>query len=354
MGRDITKAYRKKPRKSLLELIDKSLLVKVILPRDENKYRKSNKNLKRLGFDYGIERVETLKILLCIVFFVIFFILNIYYVNDSITKKIKEYIDDDVEASIGNNLSYKADSKLSEEERIIIKEIYNDPVGLKLIKKREYQELAYMIKKIETDFDIPDDNNIIATSIIEKFISLSDYKLKPHIIVLYFLVSVLISSYSINFYFNIKNMIYQAKIDNEIRRLNLLTVVLAKNTNMPVKELLTRLSCHSKVLKPYFEDCLSIYQIDDIYAINTLMEEVDNPSFTKYMSLIQQNLISDRDTNIRLLESLRVLEQEISGEKDARKTDNKSLLYTVLSFPLIMTALFLIFIPIFSYVRRFI
>lgn len=351
----INKIKKQKVQKFDLDrLLEKALIIKLLIPeKGSEKYKISQKNLKKLNLNVTVERVVFYKLLLIIVSFILLMMGYNYYLNQKENELIFFADTTSKKSLLGDMSEVRNNDKIKDEvvQQILINTIELQPDYKTLIDNSQFDILASSIKKSELQLGVNDDTNELAKKTMERFLMIANNKLNPTVVMLLFLVSVLSSSL-VNLYLYVNTILLNNKIESEFRLLELLTLVLIKNSTISVDYILFKLRDYSKVLKPYFNDCLVIYPYDRNKAIENLISEVSNPEFTKFMFLIQQNLTSDRETNVKLLESQKNLRTEIAEERYKAKVNKLSKTYALISFPIWGFALALLFIPILLYVSK--
>lgn len=330
--------------------LDNSLLVRVLLPpKESDKYKRSIKKLKRLGITKSFERIMTYKLLIIIFTFSLLISFNIYYT--SYANKQSLLVNNDTSTVSLSNLTSKNNTNNDTNMLIIRKTIELEPNYKRLIKENKNQELINIIFKAEDYYNIKDTTGDFTKNIFLKFYNASNVKLHLINIVLFFLISILMSGV-INIYFMIISSIRQAKVEKEFKLMELITIILIKNSDITVEEILNVQRDYTTLLKDQYKKCLIEYPRSKIGAIDKLIKDVDNDEFNMFMSIVKENLKSDSETNIKLLEAQKNLNYELDEERYREKLNKYSIFYTVLSFQIWFIALVALFYPVLSHIKN--
>jgi hypothetical protein len=338
---------------SLIQLLDNSFIVKKMCPTDEEAYKRTEQNLKRINIR-SVERVYSYKIIVMLIVAIIsVFIYSQYLLNQKSIIIDGSSLNSGISSSSSINYSGNDTSAHQNEiiNEILRKSIYLEPSYNNYISNNQFQHIATIIKKSELALNIDDTDNSLAKGTMQKFLDIEINTSINPMVILVIMIITLLSSKIVNYYCDMKNLIRKSKIEKEIQLLELLTLIFIKNSDISVLKLLLKLTKYSKSLKPYFIRCLNTYSADPIGSIDSLIEEVSTEDFTLFMFLIQQNLISDTNTNIELLTSQKNSSFTMADERYKRKLNRFSKIFTFLSFPLWLIAMALIFLPLLQYIN---
>ena len=323
--------------------IEKSKVIKSLSPKEEN-YRKTQQNLKKLNIGTSIEMMVFFKILVILFSFSVYLMFSRYL----ILQKEKEIIN-----GVNRNRNVYGATITNEksviEQKILIKTIESVPYK-ELIRNNELQQLHNDIKKIENEELVEDIDNSISKKVMQSLIEIFNLKIGISNIIIGFLGSLLFSNV-INLYIRLRINFFEAKVESEICLMEMLTFILIKSNNVSVEEILKKQRDYSKLLKPYYNKCLEMYPNDQIKALNLLKQSIDNSDFSKFIFLIEKNLTTDRDTNLKLIEANKNLRHELMEEREKKKHDKKSIYLTLVSLPVLLLCYAILFGPIIYYVK---
>jgi hypothetical protein len=334
-------------RSKLVSLIEKSIFAKIFLPKGIN-YKKTKENFNKIGLTVSVEMVAFYKFLLLFLSFVLMITIYSYVLKVQRSEKI--YGVNLSSSMIGFSAGVSNTNK-GIDQTILIKLVEKEPKYNSLVNKGNFKEIYTLIKTIESDLMIEDTDDKIAKIVINKLLEVNAIRPSYRTIILIFLSSIILSNL-VNFYIWLKMVYLDSKIDEEINLLQMLTFILIKNSNVSVREIIKKQRDYSNILKPYYNNCLKIFSTDDIGAIEYLKKEINNSEYSKFMLLIQNNLITDRETNIRLIESNKNLRNKLVDERNKRKDDRKALALTIICLPMIFLAYILLFAPLLYYAKE--
>jgi hypothetical protein len=332
-------------RLNIMALLDRSIFVKILCPpKDSLSYENIKNRLKRLEIEKTPERIASYKFLIMVVTFFILLVLNFSYINSENNKVIHGE----------STLSFSTmDSNENNAEKLyqsIMQETIKKYDYKNLINNGQYQELVNSIRRVEESMSISDNSGDITKAVFDKFIGLQNNKVHLQNILVFILIS-FISSSLVNVYLAVLTNIKDNEIYKEFKTLELLTIILIKNTDISVKRLLEIHYQRSKILKPYYKKCLATYPAKKEEAINELMRSVGNESFSEFMSLILDNMKGDKDVNNKLLEANKNLGYELDEEDYIKRLSGVSKIFTIISFPSWILAILLLFVPVFVSIK---
>lgn len=336
---------------NLFEFLDKSFIVQKILipPKKSIGYKKGVQKLKRAGILTSLERIATYRLLIMIITFTTLIIGNIYYISIANQQTLLGTSTNNSSTFNFSNIGPSNASQNDLKTLIIKKTIELEPSYKKLLSHNQNQELVNAILKVEEDLNVKDKDGTLTKEIFTTFLTTSKINLKIMNIIMFLLVSFLMPS-TINFYVMVITTIRQTKIEKEFKLMELITIILIKNGDITVEEILNVQRDYSKLLKEQYNKCLIEYPFDKKGAVENLIKSVGNEEFNTFMSLIKENLKGDRETNIKLLEAQKDLNYELEEEKYRGKINKYSLIFTILSFPVWILAALTLFIPVFKYI----
>lgn len=313
-------------------------------------YKKYRNELFKKKINMTVDQVVSTKIIFSILSFILLITLMFYYKQ----VKTNEILNSNI-AVQSKNLIGEKQNTVSENQSIVnavITETINNVNYKKVLKKKKYNELMSSIKNIENNLSIEDNDNAVSKevfSILFKAYEKGRWTLSN--IVLIFLISIL-STKLVDIVFSIHSAFIETKVIAEINLIEILTYILVKNTKLSVEELLRKQRDYSKILRPYYDNCLSMYPYSSEKAIDLLKEQVNNKDFNKFMFLIEELLTTDRKTNVKLLEAHKNLQSELIQDRNKIKDDKKSMILTIVSLPLIFIAYVTLFAPMISYAMK--
>lgn len=333
-------------KNSFVKKIENNTLVKHFCPK-EDAYTKAKYNLKRLSIDTSVEMMIFYKF--CIILFSFIFMLSLdqYYIN----QKRMDIIYGINSTSTNTVISFQDNAKESDKYQIILSELVARHKSIRgFLSENNLNNLYNEVKKIQHELMIEDPSNEITKQVLENIIILKEIKIKFNNVIIIFLAAILMS-YVLDLYIEIKLKILDTKIESEINLIEMLTFTLINNNNISVEQILKKQRSYSKIIRGYYDKCLRVYPFDNEKAINDLKKDINNEEFNKFMLIIGKNLITDKDTNSKLLKAHRSLGNEIMQEKNKKKDNNKSLIFTLISLPVIFMANVILLAPILSYVN---
>lgn len=345
-----TKLYASAKKMNIIKKLDDSFIIRLLAPaKGSNNYNNIERYLKRSDFKKSVERYYSYKFILMVLTLLLLIILNSYLIGQSVKNIIygnKYSKNIMVFTGIDNNI---ANIKSDPKQLLLIKTAESTNYK-KLIRKGQLQQLANTVKQLEKNNNINDEDNQIAKDVLADLVRASELKTSFSAILLIFSITIF-SGKIIDYYLHIKGLLRDSTIEKEIEKLEYHAVILIKGSKMPVEDILIRLRNYSDYLKPYFNKCLAEYPVERLSAIDNLITDVDNPNFTKFISLIQQNLITDRDTNIRLLETQKDINNVLAEEKRRGKTLKTARIYSELTVPIYVLAAFILILPLLKYIN---
>lgn len=349
---------------NILDHLDNSIIVKILAPSSKsNNYARDEKYLNRADFGQNVERkVErfyTYKLIVMIISLAVLLLLNSYYIS----MKNNEIIYSNTYTStvpnnnlfnfnLKSNSNGTANNSTQYYEKTLLLSVINDKnINFnQLIDDGKLQQLGKLIKLKEDDIGInDDDNNTIAKNVLSDLLDISMNKTSV-ITILFIIAAAIFSVKLLDLYLWLKSKFRDAKIENEVIKLEYHAVILIKGSKISVENILKRIRDYSHYLLPYFNTCLAEYSSDQYLAIEHLIDRVDNVYFTKFMTLIQQNLATDPETNIKLLESQKNVNFVLNEEKKRGKYLKTSLIYTNMSIPFYMLIAFDVVFPLLKYI----
>lgn len=328
-------------------IIEKSIFAKIFLPKGES-YKKTKANFRKIGLEKSVEMISFYKFLILFMSFISMLLIYSYILNVQRNEKIYGV---ELNSSIVSFDSVMSNTNKSIDEIILINLVELEPGYNSLINKGKINEIYTLIKTIESELIVEDTDDKIAKLVIDKLIEINAISPSLRTIILLFLFSITLSNL-VNLYIWFRMVYLESRIDEEINLLQMLTFILIKNSNVSVLEIIKKQRDYSNILKPYYSNCLKIYSINDKGAIEYLKTEINNAEYSKFMLLIENNLITDRATNIRLLESNKNLRNKLIDERNKRKDDRKALALTLICLPLMFLAYVLLFAPLLYYARE--
>lgn len=155
----------------------------------------------------------------------------------------------------------------------------------------------------------------------------------------------IVSTLLVKLYINIKFKIYNVKLLSEFYSMELLALLHMNRDELNVYEILSELNKYSIYLRPYLTRCLNRYSTDPIKALDKLIKEVGNESFTSFILIFKSCLDKSKNINSEILQlqrKLRFLNDRLDNDKSI---EFKQLYLTIAQFPLIIAFTLNILIP---------
>lgn len=158
----------------------------------------------------------------------------------------------------------------------------------------------------------------------------------------------IVSTLLVKIYINLKFKICNVKLISEFYSMELLALLHMNRDELNVYEIITELNKYSIYLKPYFTRCLNRYSSDPNIALDKLMNEVNNESFTSFILILKSCLDKSKNINSEVLQlqrKLRFLNDKIENDKSL---EFKKLYLTAAQFPLILSCVVNMLLPFLS------
>lgn len=193
--------------------------------------------------------------------------------------------------------------------------------------------------------DLDQDSIYMLCSIYNK--AYNEAHFSPKEILTIFLLGIL-SSLIIKLYINIKFKLCNVKLLSEFYSMELLALLHMNRDELNVYEILVELNKYSIYLKPYFTRCLNRYSSDPVIALDKLIKEVNNESFTSFILILKSCLDKSKNINsdiLQLQRKLRYLSEKLDNDKSL---EFKQFYLTIAQFPLILAFVLNILIPFLS------
>ena len=130
--------------------------------------------------------------------------------------------------------------------------------------------------------------------------------------------------------------------------MELLALLHMNRDELNVYEIITELNKYSIYLKPYLTRCLNRYSSDPNIALDKLMKEVNNESFTSFILILKSCLDKSKNINSEVLQlqrKLRFLNDKLENDKSL---EFKKLYLTMAQFPLIFICVINMLLPFLS------
>lgn len=161
----------------------------------------------------------------------------------------------------------------------------------------------------------------------------------------------IVSTLLVKLYINLKYKIYNVKLLSEFYSMELLALLHMNRDELNVYEILSELNKYSIYLKPYLTRCLNRYSTDPIKALDKLIKEVGNESFTSFILIFKSCLDKSKNINSEILQlqrKLRFLNDRLDNDKSI---EFKQLYLTIAQFPLIIAFTLNIMMPFLSQIN---
>lgn len=195
---------------------------------------------------------------------------------------------------------------------------------------------------LENKLNIEQDTVYLICSIYEKAYQEEGFNLKE--ITTIFIIGI-ISTLIVNAYINVKYRICNVKLISEFYSLELLALLHMNRDELNVYEIITELNKYSIYLKPYFTRCLNRYSSDPVIALEKLMKEINNESFSSFILILKSCLDKSKNINSEVLQlqrKLRFLNDKLENDKSL---EFKKLYLTLAQFPLILACVINMLLP---------
>lgn len=161
-----------------------------------------------------------------------------------------------------------------------------------------------------------------------------------------FIVLISISSLLLpNTFLRIRAKRTESLIDEELNKLEILTLLLLKKEDVNIYQILLKLHSKAEILRPYFKKCINDYQRDGRKAMEVMQEEVEHKPFTDFVNILKQGIDANKKTTFNTLEITRRLRNEIlvSMTKDKIEKRNRNIL--LVRFPMLLAGIYLLVLP---------
>lgn len=137
----------------------------------------------------------------------------------------------------------------------------------------------------------------------------------------------------------------ESLIDEELNKLEILTLLLLKKEDVNIYQILLKLHSKAEILRPYFKKCINDYQRDGRKAMEVMQEEVEHKPFTDFVNILKQGIDANKKTTFNTLEITRRLRNEIlvSMTKDKIEKRNRNIL--LVRFPMLLAGIYLLVLP---------
>lgn len=332
---------------NLLIKFEKSILVKLIIPKENSRQRVRDKEkIKKAGIKISLERIAAIKIGI----FIIFFFLTIGAYSNMNSLREKGILE---KPSYSNNEQYltfndnqtQEDSVNSIESSLLKKVLENVPDYKNYIKNDKINNLAKKIAIERKELGILDENDQIAKNVLTILVdayTASTITLRDIITIL--LISI-ISTGIVDIIIYLKSSVRNSKIEKEFEKIEAVTLLLMNKESVNVISLIQQMKKQSNTLKPYFQQCLNQYPSNPNKALDELIDSVNNNEFTKFITILKQCLHSDKNTNNQILKIQRALRLALNKTSNKRKNRNKRVRLTLMQFPLLIMLILLIMLP---------
>lgn len=333
--------------------IEKSLIVRLITPKHDSIYReKEELKLKRAGCKLKLEHVSIIKIIIfCCSFFLI---LGIYLnMNEMREQGVLNQVNNDSSASSLIFGDSETNSKsISIEELLLNKVIERSPNYKEFFKKDKVQELANVIAITRDELEIVDLDDIIAKKVLG--LLLQAYTVSKLTFSNFIIIILLAIAFTgvLDMYFYFLRSIRSGKIEKEFEKIEAVIILLMNKENVNVVSLLQQMKQQSRILKPYFQECLNQYTSNPVKALDDLIDDVSNNEFTKFITILKQCLYSDKDTNNQILKIQRTLRLSLQETMNKQKNKSKRFRLTLLQFPLILLLILLVMLPFLDIIKK--
>lgn len=195
---------------------------------------------------------------------------------------------------------------------------------------------------LENKLNIEQDTVYLICSVYEKAYQEEVFNLKETATI--FIIGI-ISTLIVNSYINVKYRICNVKLISEFYSMELLALLHMNRDELNVYEIITELNKYSIYLKPYFTRCLNRYSSDPVIALEKLMKEINNESFSSFILILKSCLDKSKNINSEVLQlqrKLRFLNDKLENDKSL---EFKKLYLTLAQFPLILACVINMLLP---------
>lgn len=230
--------------------------------------------------------------------------------------------------------------------------LFNNAIGnsykdyFKAGKTQEFLARLSQINKTSVrleDTDIRVLANVYLTAYKQSVLTPGDYSLV--------LILGLLGSFLITASINVQYRIYKLRLLEEFHNLELISLLQMNRSGINVYEILSEINKYAVYLKPYLTICLNTYNSNPVKSLDTLIKQVDNDSFSKFVGILKSCLSKPKDINYEVLQlqrKLRVTNDRLDIDK---KMEFKKVALTVAQFPLILLFSLTLIIPMVSQIN---
>lgn len=337
----------------LLKKIEKTFLIKIMTPKPGSLFREREQSkLKKSGCKLSLEQLSIVKVGIFIVSVVI--IIGIYTnMNDMREQGVLQQVNNSNSATsliFGEEATTQA--VVSLEGVLLNKVIERTPNYKEYFKKNKIGDLASKIAIAREELEIIDTDDVMARKVLS--ILLQAYTISKLSLsnILFAILIAMAATGLVDVHLNFQRSIRGRKIEKEFEKIEAVIILLMNKDNVNVVTLLQQMKQQSKILKPYFQECLNQYTSSPEKALDDLIEEVNNNEFSKFITILKQCLYSDKDTNNQILKIQRTLRLSLQETLNKQRNKNKRLRLTLLQFPLILLLILLIMLPFLDIIKN--
>lgn len=335
-----------------IKRVEKSIIIRLITPKSGTIRREKEEiSLKRAGCKINLEQLAMIRIIIFVFSFSL--VLGVYLnMNEMREKGILDKVNNTSASSIIFADNETNDISISMEGMLLNKVIENTPDYKEFFKNNKEQELAKKIAIAREELEIVDTDDVIARNVLRLLLqAYTVSQLSFSNLGVIILIAIAITGV-VDVYLIFTKSIRNKKIQKDFEKIEAVIILLMNKENINVVSLLQQMKQQSKILKPYFQECLNQYTSSPTKALDDLIDEVSNNEFTKFITVLKQCLYSDKNTNNQILKIQRTLRLSLQETQNKQKNKDKRLRLTLLQLPLILFLALLAISPFLDIINK--